>query len=339
MDGREKARQLPLIPGAGPAAVPSGDRRPGANGLIPLSPSLPDQIADYLAHLARVGRARHTAEASRGDLEQLSTLLGGRAIDRVGEHDLEAAVALLRGRGQSTASLRRKVATIKAFFRYLRANQRLAVDPSAALIYPELPERSAEPLADDELRRLLDEPFAAPHRVLILLMSEAGLKREETLALTWADVELFNGSGRLWIRRALAAQRVRARSVPLTRLLAAVLREAAAERRSDERVVDLSTRGIDYVIREAGRRAGLRVGGKLTPQRLRDTFAVRFLTERLGREAALEDAGERRRLAAQHDAELAELLGLARGTLAVGRYRRAARQQQDRTEAQRLADV
>lgn len=296
-------------------------------------PALSVAVTTYLVHLARLGKARHTLDATRRDLDQLTAAVGDRPVDEVSRDDLDRFIGgLRRDRANGTASLRRKVATLKSFFRFARREGQRRDDPSATLPYPAPEEHEVEPLSDEQVERLLAEAPGVAHRALFLLMLEAGLKREEVLALQVQDIGLEQG-GAVQVSRALAAKRARARAVPLGGRLRAALEEHLRELGPADPLFPLSTRGVDFVVREAGKRAGVPPVGSLTPQRLRDTFAVRWLAERRRRERREPGPDARRRLEAGHDRELLELLGLSPATLAAGRYRRAAgRLEYDRAE-------
>lgn len=323
-------RQLSLFPElVAPRALPSPGSR--IRRATP-APRLPALVAEYLAHLARLGKARHTLDATARDLDQLIAFLGPLPIDRLSTDAVRRFVQkLATERANSVTSLRRKIATLKMFTRYLRAHGYRADDPAAVIPYPPAEERPPEPLSGAEVAELLATVRSPEHRLLVLLMLEAGLKREEVLALRPADI-LLTGEreGYCTIRRGLAAKRVRERTVPLTARLVEALRPALERCPPDRPLLELSTRGVDYIVRELGQRAGVPLGGTLTPQRLRDTFAVAWLRERLAAYGPLTsplDEG----LEARLERELATLLGLS-GVLAVDRYLRVARQEQDRSE-------
>lgn len=329
----EPVRQLELFPPPDARTRPSPATHSGS--------ALSSVVTDYLVDLARLGKARHTLDAAARDLDQLGAAVGDQAIRDVSSEDLSRFVDLLRReRSNSVASTRRKIATVKSFFRFARRHGHVRDDPSAVVPYPALEEREAQPLSLEQADRLVASAPTEAHQTLLLLMLDAGLKREEVLALEARDVSFENGGGSVQVSRAIAAKRVRARSVPLTPRLAGALRHHLQERAPHEALFELSTRGVDYIVREAGDRAGVPPHGALTPQRLRDSYAVGWLAERLpGERAELhQDAG--RRLEAEHDRALTELLGLVPGSLAVARYRRAAaRFQHDRAEAAGLSDA
>jgi integrase len=194
-------------------------------------------------------------------------------------------------------------------------------------------------LGDAEVERLLEQAATAAHRALLLCMIDAGMKRDELLALRVSDLALGDrAEGTLTVQRGLATKRVRTRTVPLTTRLAEALTHQARGLGLDDQLFPLSTRGVDYIVREAGTRAELGNTGSLTPQRLRDTCAVRWMHQRLIRELAEPEVDATRRLEAEHDRELAELLGLAPESLSVERYRRAARRQLNRSKTSVLMD-
>jgi integrase/recombinase XerD len=318
---------------------------PGGSAADPLEPTVATidfqgAITGYLVYLAHIGKARHTLAATRGDLEQLASSLGRGALEDVSTADLRLYVErLAEVRSNRTASLRRKIASVKAFFRYLVQEQLLTGDPSAAIPYPAAPEREIEPLDDSSVERLLETAATTAHRVLLLCMVDAGIKRDELLALQGRDLILDEeGSSRIAIQRGLTSSRVRTREIPVTARLAAALAHHIRELNPECVLFPLSTRGVDYIVRESGAHAGLSQSPALTPQRLRDTFAVRWLRNRLRLELAESDSDARRQLEATHDRELAELLGLVPETLSVERYRRAAHRELDRAETAVLAN-
>jgi hypothetical protein len=94
------------------------------------------------------------------------------------------------------------------------------------------------------------------------------------------------------------------------------------------KLFEISVRGVNFVVETVGRRADLTRLRKLTPEILRDTFAVGQMEARLRQEQAELAAGATAdavaRLCQQHDLEVLELLGLSRHSMMTLRYRAAA---------------
>lgn len=294
----------------------------------PLSEILPD----YLDSLEADGKAAHTVASTRLDLQQLARFLGRLTVGAVTSDDLRAFFAWLgRQQGNRTSSLRRKTATVKGLFRQLVARGDLEFDPSAELLYPALVTSESAPLTEAEVQAIIQVAASASWRALVLCLTDAGLKRDEVVALRCEDVELLappdgpDGPGRLHVRHRRATKRVKQRTLGLWSRLADALREqvAAAEAASLDTVFDLSARGVDFIVETCGRRAGVRPDTKITPKQLRDAFACARVRTFIEHEAALtDDPLAHRDLRREHDALLIRELGLASASVVPDRYRR-----------------
>jgi integrase len=322
--------QLPLFPEAEPPA-----------------PSLPEVITHlapavegYLATLAGARRPQHTVKTVADDLRGLLASLGDVPLQTIELRHLADHVARLRSERRNTPrSLRRKIAIVKSFFRWLHGQGYLATDPSAGLAYPAAPPRNPPFLWPEEAVRLVDAALSNSYWLaMVLTMLDAGLKRDELLALHVDDLLLpspragtsaeARGHGYLTVRRSAAASRPRPRTLPLTRRLATALRRYLAEHAPADRLFPATARGVNFIVETCGQRAGLTRFRRVTPQMLRDSFGAWAMAERMAREReALERAtsdAEVARLRERHNQEVADLLGLHDEVTATARYRALA---------------
>lgn len=301
-------------------------------------------IDAYVTFLASINRSQHTIRAARVDLQALARFVGERALPDVAVGDLQRFLAdgALRGK-PAPRSLRRKTANLKAFFRHAVAEGWLARDPSGRLVYPEVDAHPPVFLDEEEVDRLVLAAARNPFwQTVVLLLADAGLKRDELLALELADVYLDPAHperGHLVVRQADQAKRVRARRIPLTPRLAAALGRLVDDRGARPgRLVAVTARAVNFMLESVGKLAGLTRVGRVTPQLLRDSFAVGAARRFVQAEAAAaRDATEEelRALRIEHDVALSELLGLSTDDPAnlalVGRkYRRLAGPAADR---------
>src|SRR6185312_13230468 len=119
------------LPASGPTAAPA-------------DAGMSELMLDFLAYLEfERGLSRNTLEAYRSDLLQLGAFLGRRGVDVVAaEHsDLSAFLAdLAAGAGGrppvAPATLQRKAACMRSFYRHLRREGILDRDPTADLRAP-----------------------------------------------------------------------------------------------------------------------------------------------------------------------------------------------------------
>ena len=158
-----------------------------------------EAIQGFALHLAAERNCSpHTRRAYASDLAQLVQHLGPDARpEAVQADDLRAFLAAGHRRLQP-ASIARKLATIRAFYRWIAREQPLARDPSAGLSAPKLPRRLPRPLSVDDCEALVESHGGEPaslallrDRALVELLYGAGLRVGEAVALDVRDVDLL----------------------------------------------------------------------------------------------------------------------------------------------------
>jgi integrase/recombinase XerD len=254
-------------------------------------------VLDFLAHLEfERGLSRNTLNAYRTDLLQLGRFLTARDRDAqtATAEDLSeflAQVASGDGNGTapcSTATVQRKAACLRSFYRHLRREEITDDDPAAKLATPQRGKKLPEVLSYAEVQKLLaqprgDEPTTIRDRALLEVMYASGLRASETIGLEVSDVDLERG-----IVRA-RGKGSKERLVPVGQkaiaALSVYLRSGRPElvRGGDERKLFLNFRGgpltrqglYKIVLRHA-KTAGL--DGRMSPHTLRHSFATHLLS-------------------------------------------------------------
>jgi len=252
-------------------------------------------VLDFLAYLEfERGLSRNTLDAYRSDLQQFGAHLersGGAALTATPD-DLGAFVAALAGGDGgrppvAPATLQRKVACLRSFYRHLRRAELLEQDPTAQLRAPRQDRKLPQVLTREEVAKLLEQPSGATpaalrDRALLETMYACGLRASEATALEVADVDLEAG-----ILRA-RGKGSKERLVPIGstagRALAAYLRRgrpALAGDRLEPRLFlnhrgsGLTRQGLYKIVQRHARGAGL--ASKMSPHTLRHTFATHLL--------------------------------------------------------------
>ena len=160
-------------------------------------------LLDFLAYLEfERGLSRNTLEAYRSDLLQLGAHLSRAGVDALEARHTHLAefVADLAAGGEdrppvAPATLQRKVACLRSFYRHLRRQALVADDPTVHLTAPKQSRRLPQVLTRDEVARLLEaprgtEPPALRDRALLELMYACGLRASEAIGLELGDVDL-----------------------------------------------------------------------------------------------------------------------------------------------------
>jgi integrase/recombinase XerD len=257
---------------------------------------LPLDVEEWLSWLATErGRAASTLEAYRRDIRGWWRWLRARHTDlaSVGEPDIEAYVAELRGQGRAPATVARAIVAVRSLHRFLAEDGRLPTDPGAEVETPRVPSGLPKALTEAEVQALLDavvgdEPVARRDRAILEVLYGTGLRISELVGLRLGDVDLESGLLRAFGKGS------KERVVPLGRHAVGALYDwltpggrPALEperwaRRGDAEAVFLNRRGgrltrqgAWLVVKRHGDAAGL--GAKLTPHALRHSCATHML--------------------------------------------------------------
>lgn len=256
---------------------------------------LADYILDFLGYLElERGLSRNTLEAYRSDLMQYGEFLARHGVEPLTvEHaDLAAFVSeLAEGRDGrrpvAAATLQRKVACLRSFYRHLRREQLIERDPTAELRGPRRRKRLPKVLSRDEVRHLLEQPrgpapAALRDRALLETMYACGLRASEAVSLELRDLDL--DAGILRARGKGSKERIVPIGTKAIEALAAYLERARPRLVGirDERHLfvnlrgaGLSRQGLYKIVQRHALTAGLQ--DRMSPHTLRHTFATHLL--------------------------------------------------------------
>jgi integrase/recombinase XerD len=261
----------------------------------PAPAGIEGEILDFLAYLElERGLSRNTLEAYRSDLLQFGEFLDRRHLMLADtQHgDIAGFLSELAAGGAerppvAAATLARKVAALRSFYRHLRREGVLEHDPTADLRGPPKTRTLPRVLSREEVARLLSEPRgggprALRDRALLEVMYACGLRASEAIGLELADVDLEEGV--LCARGKGSKERL----VPIGRQAVAALRAyyrsgrpallgARPESRLfiNRRGTRLTRQGLYKIVQGHARRVGL--DEKMSPHTLRHTFATHLL--------------------------------------------------------------
>jgi integrase/recombinase XerD len=252
-------------------------------------------VLDFLAYLEfERGLSRNTLDAYRSDLFQFGAYLDRADADvlRAGHAELAGFLAELAQGGEdhppvAPATLQRKTACLRSFYRHLRREELVQGDPTAQLHAPREARRLPHVLGREEVKRLLEqprglEPTALRDRALLEVMYASGLRASEVISLEVADLDLE--AGLIRARGKGSKERIVPMGGQAIRALAAYLRRGrpALVGAGSERAVfvnfrghALTRQGLYKIIQRHARAAGL--AGRMSPHTLRHTFATHLL--------------------------------------------------------------
>jgi integrase/recombinase XerD len=261
---------------------------------VAVDPRFEGLVLDFLSYLElERGLSRNTLTAYRTDLLQYGEFLAARDLDAVSARptdigDFLADLATGANRPAcSAATIHRKTACLRSFYKHLRRDELIGDDPTAALSAPRRAKKLPQVLNYAEVQNLLaaprgDEPTTLRDRALLEVMYACGLRASETIGLELGDLDLDEGFLRA------RGKGSKERLVPLGRkaiaAIAAYLRggrpKLVGERHEAKLFVNfrggpLSRQGLYKIVQRHARAAGLE--GQMSPHTLRHSFATHLL--------------------------------------------------------------
>jgi integrase/recombinase XerD len=252
-------------------------------------------LLDFLAYLEfERGLSRNTLEAYRSDLLQFGRFLTEREVSAVDAAAADVSDFLTRlAAGQadhppcSPATIHRKSACLRSFYRHLRREGIRESDPTATLSAPRKSRKLPQVLTRGEVERLLSQPrgtgpTALRDRALLELMYASGLRASEAIGLEVEDVDIeervLRARGKGSKERVVPVGGVAARAVDLylQRGRGALVKGSGEPALFvNFRGARLTRQGLYKIVRRHAMTAGL--ADRMSPHTLRHTFATHLL--------------------------------------------------------------
>ena len=265
-------------------------------------------VLDFLAYLEfERGLSRNTLDAYRTDLLQFGRFLDEREVSALDAHASDIAdflEALARGGPvgrppaggdgaalrppASPATIHRKSACLRSFYRHLRRDGLLERDPTATLSTPRRSRKLPQVLTRGEVEKLLSqpsgtEPAALRDRALLELMYACGLRASEAIGLELMDVDIHEevlrarGKGSKERVVPIGQAALRALRIYLERGRPGLVKGAAEPHLFvNFRGGQLTRQGLYKIVRRHAVTAGL--ADRMSPHTLRHTFATHLLS-------------------------------------------------------------
>ena len=245
-------------------------------------------IDAFLQYLTQdKGYSQNTVSAYRNDLTQMAAFITAeqaKGIIKSYDELLKSYLLKLREKRYSGATTARKVSSAKSFFKFMVDSGRMRENPTQNLPSPQIGRRAPSFLSSSEYQKLLAEatklstPEARRDAVMLELLYATGLRISELVSLNVKNINLEQNCVYINSKRKVPFDH------SLSRILGNFLRNDRLDLLYDEkeealflnrRGKRLTRQGFWQIIKGYASRAAL--GGKVTPQALRHSFARRKL--------------------------------------------------------------
>ncbi len=246
-------------------------------------------LCDFLTYLEKEKRySSHTISAYREDLETFFEFLEGIGPEKVTKEDIRLFLGHLLRHGMARRSVARKLASIRAFFKYLLHRGVMEKNPAWTLRAPKIEKRLPHALPMEGVIRVLDsipsqKILDVRDRAILELFYGSGIRVSELARLNLQDVNLEQGSIRVYGKGG------KERIIPLGKVTVSVLKTYLEVRHAfspssgesafflNSRGRRLTTRGIQLLVWK--RFSPFIHQGTLSPHLLRHSFATHLLEQ------------------------------------------------------------
>jgi integrase/recombinase XerD len=245
-------------------------------------------IEAFLQYLTKdKGYSQNTLAAYRNDLTQMAAFITAeQAKGIITSYDglLKGYLLKLREKRYAVATTARKVASAKSFFKFMVDSGRMRENPTQNLPSPQVSKHALRFLSPSEYQKLLAEPekLSSPEAkrdaVMLELLYATGVRISELVSLNVKNIDLEQNRVHIDSKRQVPFDH------RLSLILGNFLRSDRLDLLYDEREEALflnrrgkrlTRQGFWQIIKGYASKAGL--GGKITPQTLRHSFARRKL--------------------------------------------------------------
>ncbi|NLT47014.1 MAG: tyrosine recombinase [Clostridiales bacterium] len=249
-------------------------------------------LAEFRGYLAeKKSLAKNSLLAYGRDVQDFHVFLQEKDITNIRDvtkTEIVSYLLSLKNQGKSSATINRKLASLRAFFQYLKSDKGFSQDPTEGIRSPKIERRKVEYLTVEEVEKLLtipdDSVKGRRDKALLEVLYASGMRVSEIAGADLSNINLRIGF--IMIEEDFGKARV----IPLGRPARAALESYIYESRpsllrnkehetqalflnyNGER---LTRQGIWKIIKENAKAANIDM--KITPQTLRNSFAVHMM--------------------------------------------------------------
>ena len=198
------------------------------------------KFLDYL--LKEKNYSKHTALAYGNDLVFFDAFLkenyGEMSLEEVSYTLIRSWIVSMVDDGMENVSINRKIASLKAFYKFLLKTKQIELNPLAKHKALKTPKKIQVPFSEDELNKVLfeikyqDGFEGVRDKLIIDLFYTTGIRRSELIGLQLNNLDLSNATVKV------LGKRNKERIIPLLPLIIEQVKGYLSERKSLKVIVD-----------------------------------------------------------------------------------------------------
>jgi len=153
-------------------------------------------VSDYLSYLEiERGLSENTISAYKNDIFLFFEHYGSiKKIEEITRHHLSEYIRFLGKSGLNAATITRKIASIKGFFRYLCNKRALRANPALDIASPKISKKLPAVISMDEISKLFKEKMDLREHAVFELLYATGLRVSELVELDMKNLDFTNNT-------------------------------------------------------------------------------------------------------------------------------------------------
>src|SRR6266566_6495238 len=243
----------------------------------------------YHAYLRSGGYSKYTPDDFTSDVKKFGLFVKDKKLREILTVDIQQWIGELK-KVMTAKSVTRKISAITNYFLWLATEKVLDVNPAASIRYLRVTSPLPDILFESECQQLLTTASTDPRTyVLVLLLLETGIKKEELLELKLINFDFSNKyAPEMWVKH--TGKKVKKdRKLKLPPEIVPVFTDYVKQYTINDILFPYTPRFIEMLLSDIAKRAG--VQKKVTAGILRDMFVVRSLKRGEGIENVLRKIG------------------------------------------------
>jgi integrase/recombinase XerD len=226
----------------------------------------------YRRHLEQERRPINTITSYMYDLALLQDFIGPKPVERITPADVRRFLDL----AQNKSTRKRRLTSIGGLFRYLIKDEKILTEDPSDKFFPDFIQlKTPQVLFPDEQERLLEAAKAENLRtyLIVWLLLKLGLTRAELLALKVDHIDMSDAEHPLvYIFYEDVRWQPKERKLAATAEFGEAFRKFVLEYKPERRLFEMMPQSVNKLVDRVAADAG--ISKRVTPQSLRDTFAV-----------------------------------------------------------------
>jgi integrase/recombinase XerD len=226
----------------------------------------------YRRHLEQERRPINTITSYMYDLALLQDFIGPKPVERITPADVRRFLDL----AQNKSTRKRRLTSIGGLFRYLIKDEKILTEDPSDKFFPDFIQlKTPQVLFPDEQERLLEAAKAENLRtyLIVWLLLKLGLTRAELLALKVDHIDMSDAEHPLvYIFYEDVRWQPKERKLAATAEFGEAFRKFVLEYKPERRLFEMMPQSVNKLVDRVA--ADASISKRVTPQSLRDTFAV-----------------------------------------------------------------